>query len=162
MIMALEITWENQPTLFLGHGADDRCHIGGRRNVLCKVKTKGNNKDINREEIIRYKNISNFSRWWQARQRWRKRRRVFLLLLRESAIGLSSLAGITRFFCLYDQIQIQIQIQIDKLLVDFDVKCIAGNLPTFVTSSKGIFHFYIWNIHDMLAVSVKAFFFSCF
>ena len=108
MIMALEITWENQPTLFLGHGADDRCHIGGRRNVLCKVKTKGNNKDINREEIIRYKNISNFSRWWQARQRWRKRRRVFLLLLRESAIGLSSLAGITRFFCLYDQIQIKI------------------------------------------------------
>ena len=60
--MALEITWENQPTLFLGLGADDRCHIGGRRNVLCKVKTKGNNKDINREEIIRYKNISNFSR----------------------------------------------------------------------------------------------------
>ena len=112
MIMALEITWENQPTLFLGLGADDRCHIGGRRNVLCKVKTKGNNKDINREEIIRYKNISNFSRWWRARQRWRKRRRVFLLWLRESAIGLSSLAGITRFFCLYDQIQIQIPLQI--------------------------------------------------
>ena len=51
MIMALEITWENQPTLFLGLGADDRCHIGGRRNVLCKVKTKGNNKDINREKL---------------------------------------------------------------------------------------------------------------
>ena len=60
--MALEIKWENQPTLFLGHGADDRCHIGGRRNVLCKVKTKGNNKDINREEIIQHENISNFSR----------------------------------------------------------------------------------------------------
>ena len=62
MIMALEITWENQPTLFLGLGADDRCHIRGRRNVLCKVKTKGNNKDINREEIIQHENISNFSR----------------------------------------------------------------------------------------------------
>ena len=110
MIMALEIKWENQPTLFLGHGADDRCHIGGRRNVLCKVKTKGNNKDINREEIMQHGNISNFSRWWRALQRWRKRRRVFLLWLRATAIGLSSLAGITRSFCLYDQIQIQIQI----------------------------------------------------
>ena len=46
------------------------------------------------------------------------------------------------------------------VLVDFYVKCIAGNLPTFVTTPKGIFHFYIWNIHDMHAV--KAFFFSCF
>merc|ERR1712130_790241 len=26
-----------ETTLFLGHGSDNRCHIGGRKNVLCKI-----------------------------------------------------------------------------------------------------------------------------
>merc|ERR1719295_2472796 len=28
--------WRQEPTLFLGHGSNNRCHIGGRKNVLCK------------------------------------------------------------------------------------------------------------------------------
>ena len=30
--------WRQEPTLFLGHGSDNRCHIGRQKNVLCKVK----------------------------------------------------------------------------------------------------------------------------
>jgi len=29
--------WRQEPTLFLGHGSDNRCHIGRQKNVLCKI-----------------------------------------------------------------------------------------------------------------------------
>jgi len=29
--------WRQEPTLFLGHGSDNRCRIGPQRNVPCKV-----------------------------------------------------------------------------------------------------------------------------
>lgn len=29
--------WRQEPTLFLGHGSNNRCRIGAQRNVLCKM-----------------------------------------------------------------------------------------------------------------------------
>ena len=74
--------WRQEPTLFLGHGSDNRCRIGAQRNVPCKVigrKSKekhGNSKYTNAQNKRTIKNTqqgkmsyqSTYIRKWKFRK----------------------------------------------------------------------------------------------